>query len=135
MTKTAEAAWQKILADADAAAERLGTPLSESFAALVRVAHAESRLRQLCPWAGMWELHFSRCTESRYTRDVLYIGTLADGRFYVEGPNRDGPQTAETDNAHAAVRMVIEQLPPDCGPAFIGTTEELAAYEEARNRT
>ncbi|MFE3179669.1 DUF6193 family natural product biosynthesis protein [Streptomyces violascens] len=32
------------------------------FAELVRAAYAEPLLRQLYPWTGMWELHFSRCT-------------------------------------------------------------------------
>jgi hypothetical protein len=29
--------------------------------------------------------------------------------------------------------MVIERLLPVCGPAFVGSAEELAAYERARN--
>ncbi|WP_326806432.1 DUF6193 family natural product biosynthesis protein [Streptomyces sp. NBC_01788] len=32
---------------------------------MVRMAHAEPQLRQLYPWTGMWELHFSRCTGCR----------------------------------------------------------------------
>ncbi|QDN84050.1 hypothetical protein FNV64_41525 [Streptomyces sp. S1A1-7] len=96
---------------------------------MVQVAYAEPQLRQLCPWAGMWELHFSRCTGFRPTWDIPYIGTLTDGRYYVEGPHRNSPRIAETDSAQAAVAMVIERLPPGCGPAFAGTAEELAAYE------
>jgi hypothetical protein len=78
----------------------------------------------------MWELHFSRCTESRYTWDVPYIGTLRDSRYYVEGPSRSSPRIAETDSAQAAVAMVIDRRPARCGPAFIGNAEELAAYEK-----
>ncbi len=63
------------------------------------------------------------------TWDIPYIGTLTDGRYYVEGPHRDSRRIAETDSAQAAVAMVIERLPPGCGPAFAGTAEELAAYE------
>ncbi|QDY80689.1 hypothetical protein FQU76_01625 [Streptomyces qinzhouensis] len=106
----------------------------EPFAELVRVARAEPILRQLLPWTGMWELHFSRCTEMRYTWDVPYIGTLRNGRYYVEGPHRSSPRIAETDSARAAVAMVVDRLPPGCGPAFIGDAEELAAFEEARGR-
>ncbi|MFB7979768.1 DUF6193 family natural product biosynthesis protein [Streptomyces vinaceus] len=40
------------------------------FAELVVAAHAEPLLRQLYPWTGMWELHFSRCTEARHTWDI-----------------------------------------------------------------
>ncbi|MCQ4205738.1 DUF6193 family natural product biosynthesis protein [Streptomyces longispororuber] len=91
------------------------------------VAHAEPLHRQLFPWTDMWELHFSRCTEVDYTWDIPCIGTLRDGRYYVEGPYRGSPRIAETDSAQAAVVMVIDRLPPHCGPAFIGNAEELAA--------
>nr|WP_324612626.1 DUF6193 family natural product biosynthesis protein [Streptomyces scabiei] len=30
-----------------------------------------------------------------------------------------------------AVTMVVDRLPPDCGPAFVGTREELAAHDAA----
>ncbi len=80
----------------------------------------------------MWELHFSRCTERDYTWDVPYIGTLGDGRYYVEGPSRRSPRIAVTDSARAAVAMVVDRLPPGCGPAFVGNAGELAAHERAR---
>ncbi|WSW23645.1 DUF6193 family natural product biosynthesis protein [Streptomyces sp. NBC_01003] len=99
----------------------------------MRVAHAEPLLRQLFPWTGMWELHFSRCTEIRYPWDIPYISTLSDGRYYVEGPSRSSQGIAETESARAAVAMVIDRLPPHCGPAFMGSAEELAAYEKARD--
>ncbi|MET9039552.1 DUF6193 family natural product biosynthesis protein [Streptomyces mirabilis] len=129
MTDIVEAAWRKILATAGEHTRPEGLPLLGPFTKMVQVAHAEPQLRQLCPWAGMWELHFSRCTGFRPTWDIPYIGTLTDGRYYVEGPHRNSPRIAETDSAQAAVAMVIERLPPDCGPAFAGTAEELAAYE------
>ncbi|MGW6967938.1 DUF6193 family natural product biosynthesis protein [Streptomyces zaomyceticus] len=104
------------------------------FAELVRVAHAEPLLRRLRPWTGMRELHFSRCTEMDYTWDVPYIGTLRDGRHYVEGPHRSSPRIAETDSAQAVVAMVVDRLPPGCGPAFAGNDTELAAHENAQSR-
>ncbi|GHF12025.1 hypothetical protein GCM10014715_79710 [Streptomyces spiralis] len=61
------------------------------------------------------------------------IGTLGDGRYYVEGPSRTSARIAETDSAHAAVAMVVNRLPSHCGPAFIGNAEELAAYERSRD--
>ncbi|MFF8911498.1 DUF6193 family natural product biosynthesis protein [Streptomyces olivaceoviridis] len=45
------------------------------------------------------------------------------------------PRIAGTDSAQAAVAMVVDRLPPHCGPAFIGNAEELAAYERARDST
>lgn len=133
MTNTVEAAWHKILTTAGEPRRPEESPLFAPFAELVLEAHAEPQLRQLYPWTGMWELHFSRCTEIRHTWDIPYIGTLGDGRYYVEGPSRTSPRIAETDSAQAAVAMVIDRLPPHCGPAFIGNAEELAAYERARD--
>ncbi|MFI2415793.1 DUF6193 family natural product biosynthesis protein [Streptomyces sp. NPDC018947] len=132
MTNTVEAAWHKILTTAGESRQPEESPLFAPFAELVLVAHAVPLLRQLYPWTGMWELHFSRCTESRYTWDIPYIGTLRDGRYYVEGPSRTSPRIAETDSAQAAIAMVIDHLPPHCGPAFIGNAEELVAYERAQ---
>lgn len=133
MTNTVEAAWHKILAMVDEPRRPEESPLAAPFAQLVLVAHAEPLLRQLYPWTGMWELHFSRCTEIRHTWDIPYIGTLTDGRYYVEGPSRTSPRIAETDSAQAAVALVVERLPSHCGPAFIGNAEELAAYERSRD--
>ncbi|MCP9945290.1 DUF6193 family natural product biosynthesis protein [Streptomyces somaliensis] len=133
MTGTVEAAWRKILTTAGEPRRPEESPLLVPFAELVLVAYAEPLLRRLHPWTGMWELHFSRCTESRYTWDVPYIGILRDGRYRVEGPKRTDPRIAETDNARAAVAVVVDRLPPHCGPAFIGDAEELAAHERARD--
>ncbi len=47
-----EAEWQRLLT-----AEDRVDPL------MVRAAYEQPRLRQLFPWVGMWELHFSRCTQ------------------------------------------------------------------------
>ncbi|MFC9157015.1 DUF6193 family natural product biosynthesis protein [Streptomyces bauhiniae] len=133
MTNTVEAAWRELVATVGEPSLANRSPLLEPFAELVRVAHAEPLLRQLYPWTGMWELHFSRCTEFRHTWDIPYIGTLGDGRYYVEGPSRSSPRIAETESAPAAIAMVIDRLPPGCGPAFIGSADELAAHEKARD--
>ncbi|MEV7282139.1 DUF6193 family natural product biosynthesis protein [Streptomyces sp. NPDC093111] len=133
MTNIVDAAWHKVLTTYGEPSRPGEPPLLKPFAKLVRVAHAEPLLRQLHPWTGMWELHFSRCTEMNYTWDIPYIGTLRDGRYYIEGPSRNSPRIAETDSAQAAVAMVVDRLPPGCGPAFIGNAGELAAQEKARD--
>ncbi|MEV8021297.1 DUF6193 family natural product biosynthesis protein [Streptomyces sp. NPDC086554] len=133
MTNTVEAAWQQVLTTVCEPRRPEESPLCAPFAELALVAHAEPLLRQLFPWTGMWELHFSRCTQARYTWDIPFIGALGDGRYYVEGPSRTSPRIAETDSAPSAVAMVVDRLPPHCGPAFIGHAEELAAYERAQD--
>ncbi|WP_344322212.1 DUF6193 family natural product biosynthesis protein [Streptomyces macrosporus] len=124
MTDIVEAAWHKILATVGMPTRPEGSPLLEPFTAVVRAAHAEPLLRRLHPWTGMWELHFSRCTELRPTWDIPYTGTLRDGRYHVEGPHRSSPRIAETDSVKTALAMVIDRLPPGCGPAFVGTDVE-----------
>ncbi|MEU7011870.1 DUF6193 family natural product biosynthesis protein [Streptomyces sp. NPDC046332] len=96
--------------------------------ALLEAAYAEPRLRQLFPWTGMGELHFSRCTEQRWTWDIPYIQLAGDGTYWVSGPLRSetvGPAATAQD----AIAMVVQHLPAGCGPAFVGTPEELAAQE------
>ena len=77
-----EAAWQVMLNSDLVSVE------------LAAAAYAEPKLRQLFPWVGMWELHFSRRTERRWTWDAPYIGPAAAGPdhtkpYYVEGPLPD----------------------------------------------
>lgn len=119
-----EAAWQKLLKAHSVSSE------------LVTAACAEPRLRELFPWVGMWELHFSRCTEPHWTWDVPYIGPSKagpdhTGPYCVEGPLRT-QKIGEALTAREAVAMVVERLPANCGPAFNGTPEELAEYEQAK---
>ncbi|WP_030299104.1 DUF6193 family natural product biosynthesis protein [Streptomyces katrae] len=96
---------------------------------VVRAAHAEPRLRQLFPWVGMWELHFSRCTEHPCTWDVPYIAPRQGGGFIVAGPSRV-ESVGEADTAEAAVEMVAGHLPPNCGRAVVGNRHDLAALED-----
>jgi hypothetical protein len=113
-----EAGWHAVRADGRVRAE------------LLDEAYAQPRLRQLFPWTGMGELHFSRCTGQMWTWDIPYIQPAADGGYWVSGPLRTqvvGPAAT----AAQAVAMVVERLPPGCGPAFVGSPQELAAHETA----
>lgn len=113
-----EAGWQKVRDDGRVRPE------------LLEAAYAEPRLQQLFPWTGMGELHFSRCTEQRWTWDIPYIQPAADGGYLVSGPLRSetvGPAATPQE----AIAMVVERLPPNSGPAFVGAPEELAAHEAA----
>lgn len=117
-----EAGWQTVRDDGRVRAE------------LLEAAYAEPRLRQLFPWTGMGELHFSRCTEWRHTWDIPYIQPAAEGAYWVSGPLRtDTVGSAAT--AQEAIAMVVERLPARCGPAFVGTPEELTAHEAATRKT
>ncbi|MFE7312862.1 DUF6193 family natural product biosynthesis protein [Streptomyces sp. NPDC057555] len=113
-----ESAWQKLLTT-----QRVDGQL-------LRTAYTEPRLRQLFPWVGMAELHFSRCTEPRWTWDIPFIAPMMGGGFFVRGPSRS-QSVGPAPTAEAAIAMVVERLPPDCGRAFVGTPEELAEKEQS----
>ncbi|MFC1403353.1 MULTISPECIES: DUF6193 family natural product biosynthesis protein [Streptacidiphilus] len=113
-----EAAWQKLLRS-----DRVDS-------ALVQAAYAEPRLRQLFPWVGMWELHFSRCTEHPPTWDIPYIAPLKGGGFLVAGPSRE-QSVGPAESAETAAAIVVEHLPAVCGPAFLGNRHELAEKEQS----
>jgi hypothetical protein len=95
---------------------------------LLNAAYSEPRLRQLFPWTGMGELHFSRCTEPRWTWDLPYISPGSEGTYWVLGPLRT-QWIGQVATAQEAIAMVVDRLPPDCGEAFVGTPEQLAAHE------
>ncbi|MFI8327150.1 DUF6193 family natural product biosynthesis protein [Streptomyces sp. NPDC085529] len=71
-----EAGWQAVRDDGGVRLE------------LWEAAYAEPRLRQLFPWTGMGELHFSRCAEQRWTWHIPSIRPVGDGTFRVSGPLR-----------------------------------------------
>jgi hypothetical protein len=98
---------------------------------LLEAAYDEPRLRALFPWTGMGELHFGRCTETRWTWDIPYISPGADGTYWVLGPSRNDAAIGQVATAGEAIAMVVERLPAGCGPAFLGTPAELSAYEAA----
>ncbi|MEU3692825.1 DUF6193 family natural product biosynthesis protein [Streptomyces narbonensis] len=110
-----EAGWQAVRDDGRVRPE------------LLEAAYAEPRLRQLFPWTGMGELHFSRCTEQRWTWDIPYIQPASEGTYWVSGPRR-GETVGPAATAQDAIALVVQHLPADCGPAFLGTPEELAAH-------
>ncbi|WP_407547696.1 DUF6193 family natural product biosynthesis protein [Streptomyces sp. Pv4-95] len=112
-----ETAWQKLLTT------------HRVDGRLLRAAYAEPRLRQLFPWVGMGELHFSRCTELRWTWDVPFIAPIMGGGFLVSGPSRS-QSVGPAPTAEAAIAMVVERLPTGCGRAFVGTPEQLAEKEQ-----
>lgn len=113
-----EAGWQKVRDDGRVRPE------------LLDAAYAEPRLRQLFPWTGMGELHFSRCTEWPWAWEVPYIQPAAEGEYWVSGPLRS-ESVGPAATAQQAVTMVVDRLPPNCGPALVGTREELAAHDTA----
>ncbi|UGQ12060.1 DUF6193 family natural product biosynthesis protein [Yinghuangia sp. ASG 101] len=125
--------WLRLIANADDPQKMGRSMFVTPYATMLRTAYAHPRLRVLFPWTGMWELHFSRCTEQRCTWDIPYIAPTKDGRFLVAGPLRS-QVVGHADSAHDAVALVVGRLPVGCGKAFVGTPEELAVHERNHER-
>ncbi|MCT9010270.1 DUF6193 family natural product biosynthesis protein [Streptomyces rhizosphaerihabitans] len=96
---------------------------------LIEAAYDQPQLRALFPFHSHRSLGFSRCTEFPHTHDVPVV-TPVNGKYRVtwwrtRGPH-DGPAgIGEADNPQDAVALVVAHLPPECGPAVVGTAEDL----------
>lgn len=92
------------------------------LASFIQVASEQPELSQLYPFNNYHSFCFSRCTGYPFTMDTPYVTPSGDGQYHVFSPN--GMLLGHCD-ADAAVRMVVENLPPNCGPAIPGTAEEV----------
>ncbi|HVV98690.1 MAG TPA: DUF6193 family natural product biosynthesis protein, partial [Planctomycetaceae bacterium] len=94
------------------------------------VARRTPKLRQLFPFTSLNRLCFSRCTGYPYTDDCPAVvpkwgrgsRDIIPNCYTVELGNRE---IGEGDGAEA-VRIVVANLPPNCGPAVAGTADDLA---------
>lgn len=106
--------WQHYLAN-----------IGDSFPELVAFVQAASRqreLRQLFPFTSLNRFCFSRCTGYPFIGDTPYVWPQQDGQYEVFSP--DG-QVLGRGDAEAAVRLVVEHLPANCGPAVPGTAKNV----------
>ncbi|GAB3248996.1 DUF6193 family natural product biosynthesis protein [Kineosporia babensis] len=94
---------------------------------LAEAAAAEPQLRQLSPYLSHYTLHFSRCTGQPPTADVPFVVPLGED-YEVRGNwTIDRFQTlGRATTAQQAVALVLNHLPPRCGPAVSGTSETFA---------
>jgi hypothetical protein len=90
--------------------------------AFVRAASRRRELRQLFPFTSLSTFCFSRCTGYPFTRDTPYVCPRRGGGYEVFNP--EGQCLGQGD-AEAAVRLVVDHLPANCGPAIPGTAEDV----------
>ncbi|MFD7258409.1 DUF6193 family natural product biosynthesis protein [Streptomyces sp. NPDC059874] len=91
--------------------------------AVVRAAYAQPRLRELFPTVSHGSLYLSRCISFPRTTDV---GTVirSDGRLLVFRPS-DGATLGMPANLEQAIEIIVANLPEGCGPAILGTKDDL----------
>jgi hypothetical protein len=109
--------WRDYLANLDIP----GDPFPE-LDAFVQAASRRRELRQLFPFTSLNSFCFSRCTGYPFTQDTPHVTPLPNGQYEVVGP--DGQALGRGD-AEEAARLVVENLPANCGPAIPGTADDL----------
>ncbi|MEU6707951.1 DUF6193 family natural product biosynthesis protein [Streptomyces wuyuanensis] len=92
--------------------------------AVVRAAYAQPRLRELYPRVSHGILHLSRCTGFPSSHDVPLVYPLVKGGFQVSGASDTGV-LGEVATVEEAFALVAVNLPEGCGPAVIGTANDL----------
>ncbi|MFJ8658806.1 DUF6193 family natural product biosynthesis protein [Streptomyces sp. NPDC093795] len=92
---------------------------------MVRAAFAQPRLRQLFPGVSHGILLLSRCVGYPHPRDVPAVYPLGEGGYEVT--NRAGAEEVHGRFATAeeAFAEVAAHLPEGCGPAVLGTVDDL----------
>lgn len=78
---------------------------------------------KLFPYTSLWTLCFSRCTGYPFTKDTPTVTPIADKQQYLVRAS-DGMELG-AGSASEALKMVLEHLPKDIGPAVRGTSEDL----------
>lgn len=88
----------------------------------VRAAYAQPRLRELFPSVSHGTLYLSRCTGYPGSF-VPVVYRLVGGGFKVRA--RSIGSLGEVDTVEEAYALVVANLPEGCGPAIIGTADDV----------
>ncbi|MFD4143429.1 DUF6193 family natural product biosynthesis protein [Streptomyces sp. NPDC058572] len=92
--------------------------------AMVRAAYAQPPLRELYPRVSHGILYLSRCTGFPASHDVPLVYPVVEGGFRVTGRAGAGA-LGDTSTVEEAFALVVANLPEGCGPAIIGTADDL----------
>jgi uncharacterized protein DUF6193 len=123
--------WQTLIAEAE---QRRTLDHSEwdRWDEFVRAASERPQLRQLFPVPGCFSFTFSRCTRYPFTCDTPSVTGGGDDGYSVWDVTADARILGRGD-AEFAADLVVSHLPPDCGPALVGTVDDLARQLAVRD--
>jgi hypothetical protein len=89
---------------------------------LVVAARGSKEVRQLFPYTSLVSLQLSRCTGYPFSGDCPYAVPTQEGHYQIfDGSGK----VVGSGDAGRAVQLLIDHLPPNCGPATKGTVEDL----------
>ena len=98
--------------------------------ALAQVVSQAPKLRQLRAYTSYSRFCFSRCTGYPFTYDCPSANWIGDDQFEVYAPtnppgdwHKNG--VGKGGDVFATAQLLVEHLPPNCGPAVLGTADDL----------
>ena len=95
---------------------------------LAQIASQTPKLRQLLPYTSVGRFCFSRCLGFPFSYDCPSAQAFGENYFQVyasNGMNEWDKNPIGFGNATEAAQMLVDALPPDCGPAVLGTADDL----------
>lgn len=116
-----EGTWQKYVSEAEQRMTREHWEW-DRWDEFVVAAAQRPELRQLFPVPSHM-FSFSRCTRYPFPNDTPIVWSAGDNGYRVLTP--DGELLGQGDAEYAA-DLVVRHLPENCGPAIVGTSEDLA---------
>lgn len=106
--------WRVYLSDSD--------PDLRDLMPFIKLAAQQPVLRALFPYTSHSTFCFSRCTGYPFSHDCPYVTPEGNGQLVV---GKHGGQTLGRGDADRALSLVLDNLPPHCGPAIRGTAAKL----------
>lgn len=108
------AAWSDVLS--------YGTDLIDPV--VPRTAYSHASLRELWPMVSHGVLYLSRCTQYPWSRDVGTAFPKARAATAC-AVSPTGPLIGVAATVEEAYELIAAHLPDNCGPAVVGTTDDL----------
>jgi len=100
--------------------------LMKALVPLIRLARADPELEELLPFTSEHRLCFSRTTGYPFTDDCPMVEPNDDGQSYrVIGRDGEDDLLGDGLSAEEAIELLVENLPPGCGPAMHGTADDI----------
>ncbi|MET9692960.1 DUF6193 family natural product biosynthesis protein [Streptomyces sp. NPDC006514] len=98
--------WQWLLKHAD------GADWPE-YQALIEAAHAEPKLRRLCPYTGHWALGFSHTPDGPFSPSFVSIDSPLGTGDYTIREWWNGPALHQVATAAEAIAIAVDRIPAD----------------------
>lgn len=105
--------WQSILNDPD----------RKEIKSFVSLAINDNVLSKLFPYTSLMTLCFSRCKGYPFTHDTPTITPIIETEHYLI--RKSNGDEIDSGSASEALKIVLNNLPKDIGPAVKGTSEDL----------